>query len=493
MKRLTFRCKFLTEVVLNANAATEGNNRTLDYIPGSAFIGITAQNYDSFGDEAITVFHSGKVRFGDAHLASQSRSIKVPASFFVKKGEELVKSEILVHHCISTEKKQELRKGSVQIKQQRTGFMEKVNDEWQILSTKKDFTIKSAYDREQRRSKEGQMFGYEYIAKGLEWEFFVDIDDDAAHISEKIRAELTGLKKLGRSKSAQFGLVKIDRVKEEVLKATEINTEGKLVIYAESSLSFVNEAGIPTYTPQAADFGVEGEIKWSESQVLTRVFAPWNQKRFARDCDRICIDKGSVIVIESTGKVDSEKLSRGVGLYLNEGFGRVIVNPEFLIAKEEGYATIRFRQADREIIRNNEQITASEKVLANPLIKFLEASLKKEEKDNKILCDVDDFIKTNYKRYSKIKPSQWGGIRERASVAGNTTDLLRLLFKEVNTDNKKEFSGYLMHGVAAADWQEGGRCKILKTWIENQQDAAPEATIVLAAAMAKKYNNKRAK
>ena len=48
MIRQYFRCTFLADVVLNAAAATEGNNRSLDYVPGSIFLGVTAENYGHF-------------------------------------------------------------------------------------------------------------------------------------------------------------------------------------------------------------------------------------------------------------------------------------------------------------------------------------------------------------------------------------------------------------------------------------------------------------
>ena len=58
MKRLNFRIKFVTDIILNATAATEGNNNTLEYIPGAALLGIAAQGYDSLGNDAFDVFHS---------------------------------------------------------------------------------------------------------------------------------------------------------------------------------------------------------------------------------------------------------------------------------------------------------------------------------------------------------------------------------------------------------------------------------------------------
>lgn len=42
MKILQYRCTLCTDVILNVKSATEGNNQTLDFIPGNNFLGIVA-------------------------------------------------------------------------------------------------------------------------------------------------------------------------------------------------------------------------------------------------------------------------------------------------------------------------------------------------------------------------------------------------------------------------------------------------------------------
>ena len=89
MTTLKFKCHLDSNVVLNQSAATEGSNSTLDFIPGNVFLGIVARHYDEFGNDALEVFHSGKVRFGDAHPVpvgyAGKRSLHVPASLFYPK------------------------------------------------------------------------------------------------------------------------------------------------------------------------------------------------------------------------------------------------------------------------------------------------------------------------------------------------------------------------------------------------------------------------
>jgi hypothetical protein len=101
MIKQTFQIEFLDDIVLNSNSATTmGLGDTLDYIPGSALLGITANNnsYKEFKNSFET-FHSGKVRFGDGHILSGNNySYKIPFSYFINKGENLKEAKIYHHH-----------------------------------------------------------------------------------------------------------------------------------------------------------------------------------------------------------------------------------------------------------------------------------------------------------------------------------------------------------------------------------------------------------
>ncbi|HAQ36975.1 MAG TPA: hypothetical protein DCQ58_00570, partial [Saprospirales bacterium] len=70
-----YKCTLKTDVVLNASLATEGNMETLDYIPGSNFLGIVAnQIYQNYMDQAVEVLHNGHVSFGDGIIYNDERS-----------------------------------------------------------------------------------------------------------------------------------------------------------------------------------------------------------------------------------------------------------------------------------------------------------------------------------------------------------------------------------------------------------------------------------
>src|SRR5699024_6023908 len=112
----------------------------------------------------------------------------------------------------------------------------------------------------------------------------------------------------------------------------------QLVIYAKSNLCFIDETtGNYTAQPTAKQLcGDENaEILWKDCQVRSRNYKIWNRHRWNKDADRIIIERGSVFVLKLSKEVSSEFFSNGIGSHKNEGFGEVIINPDFLNSSKE--------------------------------------------------------------------------------------------------------------------------------------------------------------
>ena len=325
MKRLKFECTLLSDIVLNQSSSSMGNQKSLDFIPGGCFLGIVAAElYDKGVINNLDVFHSGKVRFGDAHPAINGiRGLKVPAAMYYPKLKKPCE-ELYIHHCIEN---QEVLK-DLQLKQCREGFYAFANNLGKPIDTHKGFTIKSAYDSDKRRSEDGLMFGYEYLSKGLTLYFEIESDLDE-ETNERIVDALTdnakreddpsnkkGERNVGHSRTAEFGRVFIKRLtKEEEYQDVSSNAnpvtikvdgiEDKYVaVYADSRLIFLNDSGEPTYQPKPSDLGIDGTIVWEKSQIRTFQYAPWNGKRQSYDTDRCGVEKGSVFVVRLKDGVD---------------------------------------------------------------------------------------------------------------------------------------------------------------------------------------------
>jgi hypothetical protein len=349
MKILQYRCTLCTEVILNVKSATEGNNQTLDFIPGNNFLGIVAGELYSLlkPEESLIIFHSGKVRFGDAHPEIDGkRALRVPASMYYPKLKK--PSDVCyIHHVYDREKDTEDSGEPQQLKQCRAGFYIFEKDRVKEVEVKKSFAIKSAYNRELRRSKDEAMFGYESLDKGMTFLFEIAADEDVDTIlMDKIHEAICGEKRIGRSRTAQFGLVFIEP-SSYIDKVNYPVTSDSVYIYADSRLIFLDNNGLPTFQPTIKDFGLDaGTINWKKSQIRTFQYAPWNFKRQASDADRCGIEKGSVIAIEQM----QGALKPYVGSYQNEGFGKIIVNPDFLETDPQTNGESKFKFEKKQLL-----------------------------------------------------------------------------------------------------------------------------------------------
>ena len=495
MKELKFKCTLLSDVILNRKSATTGPNETLDFIPGSNFLGIAASRLYTqvSAEEAGILFHSGKVRFGDAHPSlGNFRGLRVPASMYFPKlgGPE---TELFIHHLIPPTSDLSDR----QLKQSRRGFFD-FSDSGdcpvaRLVKTETSFAVKSAYDRDRRRSKDEQLFGYQSLRKGLTLYFSVEIDDEAhdsvKDIEDKILGALSGERQIGRSRSAQYGLVRIERADfAEAPCEAPIHIGGikSVAVYADSRLIFLDEFGLPTFRPTARMIGLKGEVDWEKSQIRTFRYAPWNFKRQCFDTDRCGIEKGSVIVVDLPEDYDPELRSRYVGDYVNEGFGRVIYNPVFLKADANGNALFRLDM-------NPAAETAAAQpapLSSSPLFRYLDGMKKRVDETMQIYEMVNDWTARNARKFTKGDfASQWGNIRSLAISAFDIGELKKELFAL-----PPEPEGYLVHGIAKEKWA-GERLGLLKDFVDAAERAfapvmAKLAVVNLASEMAKKIRKK---
>lgn len=477
MKTLTYQCTLLTDIVLNAKSATEGANQTLDFIPGNNFLGITASKLYAELDAhtAWLIFHSGKVRFGDAHLlVNNCRCVKAPAAMYYPKLGSAAE-ECYVYHSLSQPWSSDLREK--QLKQLRNGFYAFTSKGDAIEArAEKVFMVKSAYDRERRCSKDNCMYGYEALCAGSEMAFTVEIDDDVEDkVYSMIEQALIGNKHLGRSRTAQYGLVSIKPCAFEETGTCDKPVGELVTIYADGRLIFYNEDGFPTYQPTAQQLHLpEGsEIRWDLSQIRTFCYAPWNYKRQAYDTDRCGLEKGSVIVAKCPSAIACRDAY--VGAYCNEGFGKVVYNPCFLNAKSDGRTTFAFREVARDVAD-----CAQKKDLPHtPLMELLDARKKVEEQEYGIYESVNAFVEQYGSRFKNAAfASQWGTIRSIAMAHADEGKLMDELFKEPRS--------YLVHGTAKDKWAEKGRLSLLRDFCVNTSHGLLQRALVnLASEMAK--------
>ena len=399
MKELVFNIEFLSDVVLQATSNTEGNIDVLEFIPGSNFLGMVAKNYDKFSD-SFKIFHSGLVRFMDANLLVDNQIYyKTPYSFFKKKILENNEKEYIYNHHL-------INKKLGQLKQLRKGFINPdISNGLKLYEINYNYSQKSSYDKIRRRSKSGNMFGYKSMPKGLKWQFKVKIDDSISKEDESLIIQsLENSTRLGKSKSSEYGKVKITKINNTQNNLEISNKDNLTYIYANSRLALVDENGYPTIDPIYLIDGLNKEnILYDKMQIKTSSYRQYNNTMQNRSYERIVINKGSVFVLKDLSNEQIEKLKNGIGVFLSEGFGDLIINPKFLLESEIKV----FKQS--KLPQKN--ITKIETNFDTDILNYLK--LKHNNKLSKLdlVDEVYKFIRDNKVLYKNISNSQWGTIR----------------------------------------------------------------------------------
>ena len=225
----------------------------------------------------------------------------------------------------------------------------------------------------------------------------------------------------------------------------------------------------------------------------TFLYAPWNGKRQSRDADRSGIEKGSVFFV-NCDHVSSA--SRYVGSYNNEGFGRVIYNPDFLRSKGgNGTAACQLHKAEA-----GNRVGDKPSLGGTPLLDYVAAAKKKFETEIDIMIQVNDFVEKYQNRFKGAAfASQWGRIRKIAMTHPTKEGIVTELFDKTekrhhypSPNDNKEYDetvsiGYLVHGVAKKKWEKNDRKGLLMTFINEVKDPdyVQQAVVNLSSEMAK--------
>lgn len=484
MKEIFFKLSLISDLVINSKLATEGNMTSLDYIPGSNFLGITAGKLYSVlnMDENYTIFHSGKVRFGNAYITNNDLlAYPIPGMYFTDKlKKDLIKDPVFLDYLIDKDIPPTDNNGNrLQLKQARGGYL--LSNYTLIKSIEKSFAIKSAQDRIKRTSKEGAMFGLESIKKGLEFIFSVQFDVES--IVPIVTSALEGSHRIGKSKNAEFGQIYIEKLIQQPQAIDTFKNQGYTLVYAYSDLCFFDDFGMPTFQPSAKQLGIEGgEVDFSKSQIRTHSYSPWNFKRNTSNTQRNCISAGSVFYVKNTTKAFDKKT---VGLYQSEGLGKVIYNPTFLEGDINALLLIKIKQQSVKKIQ-------PEQIESNTLLtRFLATKLKEQNTEKAISNAVQKLVYSDsdeIKSLKRISSSQWGGIRAYATKTVDYEQLDKQLF------DKK--IGYLTHGIAYEKFWGKSRDKnrkALQKIMDQHKDFGTQFVAKFASEMAKECRKQNIK
>ena len=324
----------LEDCVFSARPATSGGHESLDYIPGQALLGVAAATlYGRLSrDEAFQLFHSGAVRFGNG-LPWRDGAVAwpVPLAWHAPKEAELAGDDL----AASADALYNFQHGSelpgrLQPRQLRGGY---VRRDGRRFNPATELRMKTAIDPETGRAAEGQLFGYDALARGATFATTVEADDSVAPEQfEAIVDALVGERFMGRSRSAEYGRVQIERAE---VPAVENRVDGQRVtLWLLSDLALVDEWGQPTLLPETHHLGLgDGRVDWDATFLRSRRYSPWNAWRGGFDRERDVLNAGGVITLELEREPTAEQLAAlasGAGLYREAGLGRLWLNPPLL-------------------------------------------------------------------------------------------------------------------------------------------------------------------
>jgi hypothetical protein len=454
MKKIyQYKCTLLSDVILTSMANTQGYKESLNYISGAKWMGVLAQKFYKENDiqKTLDLFHNGTVHFSDATpMIGDAQTLKVPYAWFYEKGENLSKP-IYLHHYLNPNHTDK------QLKQARNGFFSTEKKTFTTLD--QDFSIKSSYDANTRKSKDAEMYGYFSLKKGTTWSFCVE--DKNGQYAEMIKAQFVGNHRIGKSKSAEYGWIEIEFLGEKQEIAPQVY-EKEVILYAQSNLCFYDDFGKCTAQPTAEQLvGMKNaEIIWAKSQIRARNYQTWNGKRNNRDADRLIIESGSVFFVALKTPVTADFIQNGVGSHRNEGFGKMLINPDFLISKDETLdLALTAEKKEVQYKRSYAYIGGRED---DAIWACLENRQKTNDFDSIIDKKINEFIK-NYKTiFQGISKSQWGALRNYAKYSDKRDHFEKLIFDET--------IGFLYHGKSESDWRKNGRREKLNQYLNTLPD-----------------------
>jgi CRISPR-associated protein Csx10 len=427
------RLELLTEVVFSRRNASVGLHECLDYVPGSALLGAAAAHLFGQTGFGAEFFLSGHVRFGDGlpDNGCGGPAWPAPLSFHVGKG---LSSETDKLINLLTE---EIPKDS-QLAQVRDRHL---MADGRRQAPRKRYQLKTSMERNEfGRAKENTLHGYDALPAGSV--FFAPVTF-ASGVADKAResllATLTGGSiRLGRSRSAQYGGVRITRAGASCAwPSPGAGLPQWVALYLASDLALCLANGASTLTPAPEYFGLPSDAHYlpEKSFVRTRRYSPWNAFRQAHDAERQVLLRGSVLAFAAPSGLNRAELAaqlaaHGAGLHTQEGLGRAFVDPDFVLRAPPAAAASAQNPeaADREAASHTSPLPVV--LQADPLALCLWNRAEARRIDTKARELAAAWTKQcqGYPKEHFPSRSQWNDVRNLTMVQGDWLEKLREYF-----------------------------------------------------------------
>jgi hypothetical protein len=339
----------------------------------------------------------------------------------------------------------------IQGKQHRKGYIAPHTDNqaW-FIEPEKTLQMRTAINPEQGTAQEGQLYGYQLLKAGTQYLAQISCDDAelAQQLQQKLQQQDTLL--IGRSRSAQYGKVQltVETAKTNQANKPIINIKGEdhLVLWLASDMAIYNQHGQPTLAPFLHDMGlqVQGEFVSKKSFVRTRQYAPYNGFRKSYDLERQVLAQGSILTYKLNGELtdaDLQTLQQGIGAYTENGLGQLVLDDSFKLLQLGDICLHEFKAQSQ---------TQTVPKPNSALIAYLEEQVELRIMQTKYAQQIDELLKELHnlyqsaRNYNGIMPgqafgpgkTQWGAIRNEATLAKSKQDLYNKLQNFIKTGDE---------------------------------------------------------
>lgn len=327
---------YLNEPVKMGSSGNQPASESRTFVYGSSIRGAVIGALLSAGEDQLVPQVLDSCRFSNAYpMVNQQKLVPCPSIFFASKYDvreaKRAGKQLTVNLRIAKEAPEEEEKpiGVGQYCAVGTKNLQLYNVE---QTAKLHVSVRS-----------GEMFRYEAIEAGQT--FYGSITCPDGRMAEKIETLISGQTYwIGGSRSAGYGkctFVKTNREKPDRLMPTR-NTPGILTVYALSDLILLDdngcECGEVSTKLLEKKLGIRNVTLLRSYVTITRTRG-FNFTWHAGQIERSSVSCGSIFFYSYEGSITRQLADaferEGVGLRRNEGFGQILIDPDFSAGMKE--------------------------------------------------------------------------------------------------------------------------------------------------------------
>lgn len=443
MGQLSLAFALIDEVVISRRSASSGGQPGLDYLPGAHLLGaLAAALYRELPrEDTWLMFHSGKLRFGNALPLTRDGEPAWPWPLCwhqdAAQRDEFAVDRIvnLLHtQAPTTDHLPPLAEGYISLS---GGF----------YRPRAAFRMKSAISPDTGRLDDSGGFGYESLSEGQHFHAAITYDDD---VPARVLAPLTAFfaahptLSFGRSRSAQYGRVACTPTAAHPAIPMQPEPGLEFSLWLLADLAACDEHGFPTLSPSGRDLGLaDADLVAEKTFLRQRSYSPYNSFHGLYGTERQVLVQGSVLTYRLHQPLTAadwtamrQRVERGLGLYRESGLGRCALAPSLLATPHPEFAP-----ATTACAAYADPIAAPDHPLARWLLHATESgSLRGGMKQwaTQALWELEQ-LERNARRLSGLREdqpasparSQWGRVAEAARRAAAADSGFQTLHAEL--------------------------------------------------------------